>query len=99
LSAFAQQTSVTVIPTPLGYAYTLPHGGTVDVIDTKITPPSYTARDAHGHITTGQIFTPFTSLPEQPPLTVPDLSSATRNSIQGFSDARQQAFDTLYGGR
>ena len=104
LSAFAQSTSpiaqggtITVIPTPLGYVYALPHGGSVEVIGKAPAQQSYTARDGTGHITTGMIFSPFAPLHEQSPLTVPDLSSATHGSIKALSDARHEAFETLYG--
>jgi hypothetical protein len=67
------------------------------------TPPLWPSSDGRG----GQTFIPngVGSQPVQPyipsyvppPLTVPDFSSSTRNSIKEFSDARHEAFESVYG--
>jgi hypothetical protein len=96
LSSFAQTGppmpqggNITVIPTPLGYAYALPHGGSVEVIGKDPRQQWYSARDGAGHTTTGYIFSPFAPTHAEPPLTVPESSS--RPTFKSDSDIGHEA--------
>jgi hypothetical protein len=87
--------SITVIPTPLGYAYSLPHGGSVEVIGHEPGQQSYTARDGRGHTSTGFIFNAFPPTYTPPPLTVPEMSPRPTYNDQAVHDRMLNYIENL----